>query len=62
VKHVEFLSGVTAGVKHDGLLPSWMVWQERGDIKDLPIDDNPDIILLRVLGDLLEREGFSIGL
>lgn len=26
VKHVELLGGVTSGVEHDGLLPSWMVW------------------------------------
>ena len=56
MKHVELLSGVTAGVEHDGLLSSWVVWQERGDIEDLAVDDDPDVILLRVLGDVIESK------
>ena len=62
MKHVEFLSGVTPGVKHDSLLSSWMVWQEGSDIEDLSIDDDPDIILLRVFGDLIESEGLGTSL
>ena len=62
MKHVELLSGVTAGVEHDGLLSSWVVWQERGDIKDLFVDDDPDIILLRVFGDLVKSKGFGTSL
>ena len=59
MKHVELLSGVTAGVEHDGLLPSWVVRKEGSDIEHLSVDDNPYIILLRVLCDLIEGEYFS---
>ena len=62
MKHVELLSGVTAGIEHDSLLPSWVVRQERSDIEDLSVDDDPDVILLRVLGDLIKGEGLSAGL
>jgi hypothetical protein len=56
VKHVELLSGVTSGIEHDSLLSSWVVWQEGSDIKDLSIDDDPDVVLLRVFSDLIEGE------
>jgi len=59
VKHVELLGGITAGVKHDGLLSSWMIWQKGSDVEDLSVDDDPDIVLLRVLGDLVK--GVDIG-
>lgn len=60
VKHVELLSGITAGVEHNGLLSSWVVWQEGSDIEHLTVDDNPDIVLLRVLGNFIKGEEFSI--
>jgi hypothetical protein len=62
VKHVELLSGVTAGVEHDSLFSSWVVWQEGSDVEDLSVDDDPDIILLGVLGDLIEGEGLGTSL
>ena len=62
VKHVELLSGVTPGVEHNSLLSSWMVWQEGSNIEDLSIDDNPDVILLRVFSDLIESEGLGASL
>ena len=62
MKHVELLSGVAPSVEHDGLLPSWMVWQEGSDVEDLSVDDDPDVILLRVFGDLIEGEGLGASL
>lgn len=62
MKHIELLGGVTACVEHDSLLSSWVVWQEGSDIEHLSVDDNPDILLFRVLCDLVEGEDFSTGL
>lgn len=62
MKHVELLSGVTAGIEHDGLLSSRVVRQEGSDIEDLSVDNNPDIILLGVLGDLIKGENLSTSL
>lgn len=62
VKHVKLLGGVATGVEHDSFLSSWMVWQERSNIEDLAIDDDPDVILLRVLGNLVEGKDLSASL
>ena len=59
VEHVELLSSIAAGVEHDSFLSSWMVWQERGDIEDLSVNDDPDVILLCVLGDLVGGKDLS---
>jgi hypothetical protein len=62
VKHVELLGGVAPCIEHDSLLSSWVVRQEGRDIKDLFSDDNPDVILLRVFGNLVEGENFGSSL
>ena len=53
VKHVELLRRVSAGVKQDRLLPSWVIWQELGNVEHLPVNDHPAVVLLVVLRDLL---------
>ena len=62
MKHVELLSGVTSGVEHDCLLSPWMVWQEGSDIEDLAVDDDPDVVLLRVLCDLFKGKNLVASL
>ena len=62
MEHVEFLGGIAPSVEHDSLLSSWMIWQEGCDVEDLPVDDDPDVILLRVFGDLIEGEGLGASL
>src|SRR6188768_3458589 len=52
VQHVELLCGVTAGVQHNGLLASRVVSEEVSHIEDLSINDNPNIVLFRVLRNL----------
>jgi len=39
-----------------------MIRQEGCDVEDLPVDDDPDVILLRVFGDLIEGEGLGTSL
>ena len=62
VEHVELLGGVAAGVEHDGLLSSWVVWQEGSDVKNLPVNDDPSVVLRRVLGDLVEGKDLGASL
>ena len=62
MKHVELLSGVTAGVEHDRLLPSWMIWHKGSYIEDLTVDDDPDIVFLVVFGNLIEGESIGASL
>lgn len=62
VKHVELLGGVTPCIEHDSLLSSRMVRQEGRDVKDLSVDDNPDVILLRMFGNLVEGENLGASL
>lgn len=62
VKHVEFFSGITAGVEHDSLLPSWVVRQEGSDIENLSVDNDPGVVLLRVFGNLIEGEDLGTSL
>ena len=52
VQHVELLGSITAGVQEDSFLASWVVRQELGNIKNLAVDDDPDVVLLVVLGNL----------
>lgn len=62
VEHVELFSGVATGVEHDSLFTSRVVWQERSYVEDLSVDDDPDIIFLRVLSNLFEGKDLSAGL
>ena len=50
------LSGVTAHVREQGLRTTRMLVQPVGHVHDHTFDDDPKIILLVVLGDLLHRE------
>jgi len=59
VEHVELLGSVTAGIEHDGLFSSWVVWQEGSDVEDLAVNDDPSVVLRRVLGDLVDGEDLS---
>ena len=59
MEHVELLSSIATGIKHDSLLSSWVVWQERSDVEYLSVDDNPDVVLVCMFGNLIESEGFS---
>ena len=59
VEHVELFCSVTAGIEHDSLLSSWVVWQEGSDIEDLTVNDDPSVVLRRVLGNLVEGEDLS---
>ena len=52
VQHVELLGSITAGVQEDSFLASWVVRQELGNIKNLAVNDDPDVVLLVVLGNL----------
>ena len=56
VKHVEFLSGISSSVQENGLLASWVVGQEAGDIENLAVDNHPAVIFLVVLGNLVNGE------
>ena len=56
MEHVELLCRVPAGVEQDGLLASWVVGQEAGDIENLAVDDHPTVIFLVVLGNLVNGE------
>lgn len=62
MEHVKLFSGVTASVDHDSFLPSWVVWQEGSDIENLSVDDDPNVILLRVFGDIIEGEDLGTSL
>ena len=53
MQHVELLRRVTAGVQQDGLLASGVVRQEGRHIEHLAVNDNPAVVLLVVLRDLL---------
>lgn len=62
MEHVELFGGVTTGVEHDSLFASWMVWQEGSYVQDLSVDDDPDIVFLRVLCDFFEGKDLGTGL
>ena len=54
VHHVEFFRGITASVDHDGFLATRMISEEVCAIKNLTVDDNPDVFFGVVLGDIGE--------
>lgn len=56
VQHVELLCRIPARIQENGLLASRMVGQEFRDVKDLAINDDPDVVLLVVLGNLGSSE------
>ena len=62
MKHIELLSSVAPGIEHNSLLSSRVVWQEGSDIEDLTVDDDPNIILLRVFGNLIKGEDLGASL
>lgn len=56
VKHLELLGGVTAHEVEDGLGATGVLIEPVGQVKDDTLHDNPEVILLVVLGNLLESE------
>lgn len=61
MQHVELFSGVLSGVEHDGVLTTWVVIQELGDVVDLVVEDNPTVVLSAVLGNISFSESLSGG-
>lgn len=58
MQHVELLRRVPAGIQQDRLLSSRVIGQEGSDVEDLTVHDDPDVVFLVVLGDILEGEDF----
>ena len=56
MQHVELLCRIPARIQENGLLASWVVGQEAGDVENLAVDDHPAVIFLVVLGNLVNGE------
>lgn len=67
VQHLKLLSGVTAHEVEDGVDATGVLLEPVGQVQDDTLDDNPEVVLLVVLGNLLQgvlllgdREGLGL--
>ena len=59
MKHIKHFRRITSSIQQNRLLSSRVIWQKRRNIQNLSIHNDPDVILLVVLGDIGGREFLS---